>query len=187
MGRVAVYLEHVAPMPNTLVRRERAREAWLAATSSSRLNYAARRAPFGCAAHLRVVPGPAELRFRIGVHHPLASEVNLPRCCCMRAWDCSAASGTERIAQRWPSRECSVARYKNPSRASRHSDGGCAFECLQQNGIAYLSDTGDRVLPGGGFHTPLTPDLLSSNRQSVSYATTGRGDYDVGVRCARTP
>jgi formylglycine-generating enzyme required for sulfatase activity len=52
---------------------------------------------------------------------------------------------------------------------------------------AYLSGTGDRVLPGGGFHTPLMPDLLSSNRQSVSYATTYRGDYGVGVRCARTP
>jgi len=45
----------------------------------------------------------------------------------------------------------------------------------------------ERVLPGGGFHTGLTPDLLASNRTSVNYATTYRGDYGVGVRCARTP
>jgi len=52
---------------------------------------------------------------------------------------------------------------------------------------AYVTGSGDRVLPGGGFHTPLMPDLLSSNRQSTSYATTYRGDYGVGVRCARVP
>lgn len=46
----------------------------------------------------------------------------------------------------------------------------------------------DRVLPGGGFHTRLNPYLLSSNRQAVSYdAETYRGDYAVGVRCARSP
>ena len=54
---------------------------------------------------------------------------------------------------------------------------------------AYLSgNTSNRVLPGGGFHTGLSPYLLSSNRQSVSYdAETYRGDYAVGVRCARSP
>jgi len=54
---------------------------------------------------------------------------------------------------------------------------------------AYLTgNTNNRVLPGGGFHTGLDPYLLSSNRQSVSYdAETYRGDYAVGVRCARSP
>lgn len=45
----------------------------------------------------------------------------------------------------------------------------------------------DRVLPGGGFHTGLMPYMLSSNRTSLNYATTYRGDYGVGVRCARAP
>jgi sulfatase modifying factor 1 len=54
---------------------------------------------------------------------------------------------------------------------------------------AYLTgSTTNRVLPGGGFHTPLMPDLLSSNRMSISYdAETYRGDYAVGVRCGRAP
>ena len=52
---------------------------------------------------------------------------------------------------------------------------------------ANLSGGTDRVLPGGGFHSGLTPYMLSANRTSVNYATTYRGDYGVGVRCARTP
>ncbi|HET9930055.1 MAG TPA: SUMF1/EgtB/PvdO family nonheme iron enzyme [Polyangiaceae bacterium] len=54
---------------------------------------------------------------------------------------------------------------------------------------AYLTgSTTNRVLPGGGFHTGANPYLLSSNRSGVSYdAETYRGDYAVGVRCARTP
>lgn len=53
---------------------------------------------------------------------------------------------------------------------------------------AYLTGSGtNRVLPGGGFHTPLTPILLSSNRQSVSWDADFRGDYAVGFRCARSP
>lgn len=52
---------------------------------------------------------------------------------------------------------------------------------------ATLSGGTDRVLPGGGFHTGLMPYMLSSSRTSVNYATTYRGDYGVGVRCARTP
>jgi formylglycine-generating enzyme required for sulfatase activity len=52
---------------------------------------------------------------------------------------------------------------------------------------AYLSGATNRVLPGGGFHTGLMPYLLSSNRVSVDYATTYRGSYGVGVRCARAP
>jgi hypothetical protein len=43
------------------------------------------------------------------------------------------------------------------------------------------------VLPGGGFHTSLNPDLLASNRMSVMNDMTYRDDYGVGVRCARTP
>ena len=52
---------------------------------------------------------------------------------------------------------------------------------------AYLTGATNRVLPGGGFHTGLMPYLLSENRDMVSYATTYRGDYGVGVRCARAP
>ena len=52
---------------------------------------------------------------------------------------------------------------------------------------ANLSGGTDRVLPGGGFHTGLMPYMLSSSRTSLNYATTYRGDYGVGVRCARTP
>jgi formylglycine-generating enzyme required for sulfatase activity len=52
---------------------------------------------------------------------------------------------------------------------------------------AYLSGAINRVLPGGGFHTGLVPYLLSSNRVAVDYATTYRGTYGVGVRCARAP
>ncbi|WP_437756306.1 formylglycine-generating enzyme family protein [Sorangium sp. So ce1389] len=53
---------------------------------------------------------------------------------------------------------------------------------------AYLTGPANRVLPGGGFHTPLMPYLLSSNREAVSYDPTNyRGDYGVGVRCARAP
>ena len=52
---------------------------------------------------------------------------------------------------------------------------------------ANLSGGTDRVLPGGGFHTGLMPYMLSSNRTSLNYATTYRGDYGVGVRCARVP
>jgi formylglycine-generating enzyme required for sulfatase activity len=54
---------------------------------------------------------------------------------------------------------------------------------------AYLTGAGvtNRVLPGGGFHTGLQPYLLAASRTSVSYATTYRGDFGVGVRCARTP
>lgn len=52
---------------------------------------------------------------------------------------------------------------------------------------ADLSGGTDRVLPGGGFHTGLMPYMLSANRTSLNYATTYRGDYGVGVRCARVP
>jgi len=52
---------------------------------------------------------------------------------------------------------------------------------------ANLTGGTDRILPGGGFHTGLMPYMLSYNRMSVNYATTYRGDYGVGVRCARTP
>jgi len=57
---------------------------------------------------------------------------------------------------------------------------------------AYLSgNTSNRVLPGAGFHTGanLGSSLMYSyNRTSVSYdADTYRGDYAVGLRCARSP
>lgn len=57
---------------------------------------------------------------------------------------------------------------------------------------AYLTgNTTNRVLPGSGFHTGanLGATLLYSwNRASVSYdAETYRGDYAVGLRCARAP
>jgi formylglycine-generating enzyme len=57
---------------------------------------------------------------------------------------------------------------------------------------AYLNaSTTNRVLPGAGFHTGsnLGSTLMySSNRTSISYdAETYRGDYAVGVRCARAP
>ena len=55
---------------------------------------------------------------------------------------------------------------------------------------AYLTgSTTNRVLPGGGFHTGANLGatlLYSYNRSQVSYnAETYRGDYAVGVRCAR--
>ncbi|WP_437594993.1 formylglycine-generating enzyme family protein [Sorangium sp. So ce1000] len=53
---------------------------------------------------------------------------------------------------------------------------------------ANLTGGTNRVLPGGGFHTGLMPYLLSSNRSAVAYDPGNyRGDYGVGVRCARTP
>ena len=52
---------------------------------------------------------------------------------------------------------------------------------------ALLSGGTNRVLPGGGFHTALMPYLLSSNQTTLEYPTTYRGNYGVGVRCARTP
>jgi formylglycine-generating enzyme len=52
---------------------------------------------------------------------------------------------------------------------------------------ATFSGGQNRVLPGGGFHTGLMPYMLASNRQAVDYNFTYRGDYGVGVRCARTP
>jgi len=52
---------------------------------------------------------------------------------------------------------------------------------------AHLTGGSERVLPGGGFHTGLMPYMLASSRTQVDYATTYRGDYGVGVRCARTP
>jgi len=55
------------------------------------------------------------------------------------------------------------------------------------NDCAHLSGGSDRILPGGGFHSGLMPYMLASNRTSINYATTYRGDYGVGVRCARTP
>lgn len=57
---------------------------------------------------------------------------------------------------------------------------------------AYLTaGTRNRVLPGAGFHTGATLGatlLYSYNRSSVSYdADSYRGDYAVGLRCARAP
>lgn len=57
---------------------------------------------------------------------------------------------------------------------------------------AYLTgNTTNRVLPGSGFHTGTSLGntlLCSYNRSSVSYnAETYRGDYAVGLRCARAP
>ena len=52
---------------------------------------------------------------------------------------------------------------------------------------AYFTGTSvNRVLPGGGYRSALTY-LVSSNRGSVSYAETFRGDFAVGARCARSP
>ena len=55
---------------------------------------------------------------------------------------------------------------------------------------AYLSgNTSNRVLPGAGFHTGVNLGatlMYSWNRSQVSYdAESYRGDYAVGVRCAR--
>ncbi|HET9956777.1 MAG TPA: SUMF1/EgtB/PvdO family nonheme iron enzyme [Polyangiaceae bacterium] len=57
---------------------------------------------------------------------------------------------------------------------------------------AYLTgNTANRVLPGAGFHTgaSLGATLMYSwNRSQISYnADTYRGDYAVGLRCARSP
>jgi formylglycine-generating enzyme required for sulfatase activity len=56
---------------------------------------------------------------------------------------------------------------------------------------AYLTgNTQNRVMPGAGFHTNagLGATLMYSyNRTSISYADTFRGDYAVGLRCARSP
>jgi formylglycine-generating enzyme required for sulfatase activity len=57
---------------------------------------------------------------------------------------------------------------------------------------AYLTgSTTNRVLPGAGFHSGASLGgtiLYSYNRTSVSYdADTYRGDYAVGLRCARSP
>ena len=57
---------------------------------------------------------------------------------------------------------------------------------------AYLSgNTNNRVMPGAGFHTGANLGatlLYSYNRTSISYdAETYRGDYAVGLRCARAP
>jgi formylglycine-generating enzyme required for sulfatase activity len=57
---------------------------------------------------------------------------------------------------------------------------------------AYLTgSTANRVLPGAGFHSGTSLGstvLFSYNRTSVSYdADTYRGDYAVGLRCARSP
>lgn len=57
---------------------------------------------------------------------------------------------------------------------------------------AYLTgNTSNRVLPGSGFHTGASLGgtlMYSFNRASVSFdADSYRGDYAVGVRCARAP
>lgn len=57
---------------------------------------------------------------------------------------------------------------------------------------AYLTgSTTNRVLPGAGFHTGASLGstlMYSYNRASISYdADTYRGDYAVGLRCARSP
>ena len=57
---------------------------------------------------------------------------------------------------------------------------------------AYLTgSTANRVLPGAGFHSGASLGstiMYSYNRTSVSYnADTYRGDYAVGLRCARSP
>jgi len=57
---------------------------------------------------------------------------------------------------------------------------------------AYLTgNTANRVLPGAGFHSGAAEGgtlMYSYNRTSVSYnADTYRGDYAVGLRCARSP
>ncbi len=57
---------------------------------------------------------------------------------------------------------------------------------------AYLTgNTANRVLPGAGFHSGASLGssiMYSYNRTSVSYnADTYRGDYAVGLRCARSP
>lgn len=53
------------------------------------------------------------------------------------------------------------------------------------------ASTSDRVLPGSGFHTGLglgSTVLYSWNRAAIAYnAETFRGDYAVGLRCARSP
>jgi formylglycine-generating enzyme required for sulfatase activity len=74
---------------------------------------------------------------------------------------------------------------------------GSVFEWLVDRYASYVSPCTDcayftgtstnRVLPGGGFRTTLTPYLQSSNRSAVSYAETFRGDFAVGARCARSP
>jgi formylglycine-generating enzyme len=74
---------------------------------------------------------------------------------------------------------------------------GSVFEWLVDRYANYVSPCEDcayfgtsstnRVLPGGGFRTTLTPYLQSSNRSAVSYAESFRGDYAVGARCGRAP
>ena len=74
---------------------------------------------------------------------------------------------------------------------------GSVFEWLVDRYASYVSpcvdcayfggSSANRVLPGGGFRTTLTPYLQSSNRSAVSYAETFRGDFAVGARCGRAP
>jgi formylglycine-generating enzyme required for sulfatase activity len=52
---------------------------------------------------------------------------------------------------------------------------------------AFTAADANRVLPGGGYRSSITPYLASSNRNNISYAETFRGDFAVGARCARSP
>lgn len=62
---------------------------------------------------------------------------------------------------------------------------GYANPCVD---CANFTGGSDRCMPGGGFHSGLMPYMLSGNRQSINWEPLNyRGDYGVGVRCARPP
>jgi len=115
--------------------------------------------------------------------------------CCYPAKQCRATSGMEcpGIINAAPVGLATL----GASRYGQLDLSGSVFEWLVDRYASYVNPCADcayftgsgsnRVLPGGGFRSSLTPLLQSANRTSISYAETFRGDFAVGVRCARSP
>lgn len=139
--------------------------------------------------------GDEQRRYPWGSETPGSDNQHLIFDCCFPSGQCSTSSGHDTctgLVNVAPvgSTPLGVGRYGqfdlsgsvwewNLDLYSAQLDSPCT-DCAHFDGT-------DRVLPGGGFHSGMTYEY-SYNRQSVNYnPDTYRGDYAVGLRCAREP
>jgi formylglycine-generating enzyme len=139
--------------------------------------------------------GDEQRRYPWGSDSPSSDNQHLIYDCCFPSGQCSASSGFDTctgLTNIAPvgSTPLGVGRYGqfdlsgnvwewNLDAYSAQYDSPCT-DCAHFDG-------NERVMPGGGFHSGMTYQY-SYNRQAVNWnPDTYRGDYAVGVRCARAP
>lgn len=139
--------------------------------------------------------GDEQRRYPWGSDSPSSDNQHLIYDCCFPSGQCSASSGRDTCTG-----VVNIAPVgSTPQGVGRYGQWDLSGNVWEWNLDAYSAqydspctdcanfDGTDRVMPGGGFHSSMTYQF-AYNRQAVNWnPDTYRGDYAVGIRCARAP